>query len=133
MACPIFDFPINKMMACVVEKKNFENSLLQYRVLSYKVPAHSSCSNGCKLSTRLSSHARGYEKDTPHDTGLISQFIIEFAHRKSCSASITLYHNVLLFEALMSNFLFLQSMNKVKYKQESTHHFIVLHNMSFDG
>ena len=42
-------------------------------------------------------------------------------------------HNVLLFEALMSNFLFLQSMNKVKYNQESTHHFIVLHDMFFDG
>jgi hypothetical protein len=24
-------------------------------------------------------------------------------------------------------------MNKVKYNQQSTYHFIVLHNMSFDG
>jgi hypothetical protein len=42
-------------------------------------------------------------------------------------------NNVLLFETSMFNFLLLQSMNKVKYNQDSTYHFIVLHNMSFDS
>ena len=114
MACAIFDFPINKMTACVIAKKNVENSFTAIQSV-------------CLLMF-LSTAAVPMDAGFLHNKAVMPRDMIKtrpITQAWSVSSSVSLFtgnllshsspcnHNVLLFEALMSNFLFLQSMNKV--------------------
>jgi hypothetical protein len=129
MVCAIFDFPINKMMACVSAKKFYSNT----QCLSSKVPNKAAVpmdagflhDKAAMLGDVIKTHPVTQAWSVSSSVSLFTGNLL--SHSSRCN------HNVLLFETLMFNFLFLQSMNKVKYNQQSTYHFIVLHNMSFDG
>lgn len=136
MACATFDFPINKNYTSLLpKKKNFENSFTAIQSvcpLRFLRTAAVSMDAGCFLHDKaamlrdmIKTHPVTQAWSVSSSMSLFKENLL--LHSSPCS------HNVLLFKALMSNFLFLQSMNKVKYNQESTHHFIVLHDMFFDG